>query len=132
MINIINTKILVDITSNPIYLAIHSLIRAWAIVPQRENSECEKENTQSKRIILVLRTSKCYNKVIILLRFMSLGNLTGIPGMTLPIGYDDNGLPISLQIMSGWWQEHVMLRVAKATEGLIDRRQPEVYYNILE
>jgi len=63
---------------------------------------------------------------------MALGNLTGIPAMTFPIGYDNNGLPISLQVMSGWWQEHVMLRVAKATEKLIDHRRPDVYYDILQ
>jgi Asp-tRNA(Asn)/Glu-tRNA(Gln) amidotransferase A subunit family amidase len=63
---------------------------------------------------------------------MALGNLTGIPCMTLPVGYDVNGLPISLQVMSGWWQEHVMLRVAHTCEGFVEHKRPEVYYDILE
>ena len=61
---------------------------------------------------------------------MALGNLTGIPGMTFPVGYDVDGLPISLQVMSGWWLEHVMLRVAKTCEGFVEHQRPEVYYDI--
>lgn len=52
--------------------------------------------------------------------------------MTLPIGYDDHGLPIALQIMSSWWNEHVMLRVAHAAEGFVAKKKPQVYYNLLE
>ena len=63
---------------------------------------------------------------------MALGNFTGIPGMTLPVGYDDHGLPIALQIMSSWWNEHVMLRVAHAAEGFVAKKKPQVYYNLLE
>ena len=65
-------------------------------------------------------------------RYMGLGNFTGIPGMTLPVGYDDHGLPIALQIMSSWWNEHVMLRVAHAAEGFVAKKKPQVYYNLLE
>ncbi|XP_031562429.1 fatty acid amide hydrolase-like [Actinia tenebrosa] len=66
-----------------------------------------------------------------MMRFMSLGNLTGIPGMTFPVGYDVNDLPISLQVMSGWWQEHMMLRVANTCEGLVEHQKPQVYYDIM-
>ena len=63
---------------------------------------------------------------------MGLANFTGIPGMTLPVGYDDRGLPIGLQVMSSWWNEHVMLRVAHAAEGFVPKKKPQVYYNLLE
>lgn len=63
---------------------------------------------------------------------MGIGNLTGVPAMTLPVGYDDQGLPIALQIMSAWWNEHIMLRVAHASEGFVPRRKPQVHYNLLE
>ncbi|XP_048577775.1 fatty acid amide hydrolase isoform X1 [Nematostella vectensis] len=67
-----------------------------------------------------------------MMRFMQLGNLTGVPCMTLPVGYDGNGLPISLQVMSGWWQEHKMLRVAHACENVLEKKQPQVYRDMLQ
>lgn len=63
---------------------------------------------------------------------MGIGNFTGVPGMTLPVGYDDQGLPIALQIMSSWWNEHTMLRVAYAAEGFVTKKKPQVYYSLLE
>ena len=63
---------------------------------------------------------------------MVLGNLTGIPCMVVPVSYDRNGLPIGVQIMTSWWNESVMLRVAHATEGFLrDRKEPQVHYKIL-
>ena len=52
--------------------------------------------------------------------------------MTLPVGYDDGGLPIGLQIMTSWWNEHLMLRVAHAAEEFVTKKRPQVYYNLLE
>lgn len=67
-----------------------------------------------------------------LMRYMSMANFTGVPGLTLPVGYDDLGLPIGLQIMSSWWNEHVLLRVAHAAEGFLSKKKPQVYYSLLE
>ncbi|KAJ7363457.1 hypothetical protein OS493_009611 [Desmophyllum pertusum] len=67
-----------------------------------------------------------------LMKYMALGNFTGVPGMTLPVGYDDKGLPIALQIMSSWWNEHTMLRVAHTAEGFLAKKKPQVHYNLLE
>lgn len=63
---------------------------------------------------------------------MGLANFTGIPGLTLPVGYDDHGLPIALQVMSSWWNEHVLLRVSHAAEGFTAKKKPQVHYNLLE
>ena len=65
-------------------------------------------------------------------RYMGLANFTGIPGLTLPVGYDDHGLPIALQVMSSWWNEHVLLRVSHAAEGFTPKKKPQVHYNLLE
>ena len=63
---------------------------------------------------------------------MFLGNLTGHPCMVLPVGYGKDNLPISLQIMASWWNEHMMLRVAYAAEAMMkDRKQPQIHYSIL-
>ncbi len=42
-------------------------------------------------------------------RFNFLGNLTGLPAATAPVGVDDDGLPIGLQIVGDAWDEHVIL-----------------------
>lgn len=43
-------------------------------------------------------------------------NLAAIPGMSVPIGRDEAGLPIGLQIMAGHFQEKKILDCAKAIE----------------
>ena len=44
-------------------------------------------------------------------RFMFLGNLTGLPAGTAPIGLDPGGLPIGLQIVGDAWDEAAVLGV---------------------
>ncbi|XP_015759129.1 PREDICTED: fatty acid amide hydrolase-like [Acropora digitifera] len=72
------------------------------------------------------------SKVYKIFRYSGFANFTGIPAMTLPVGYDDGGLPIGLQIMTSWWNEQLMLRVAHAAEGFVTKKRPQVYYNLLE
>lgn len=67
----------------------------------------------------------------ILMKYAPLGNFTGIPGVVVPVGYDKEGLPISLQIMGRWWEEHVILRVAYAVENGIEYKPPVVHCNPL-
>jgi aspartyl-tRNA(Asn)/glutamyl-tRNA(Gln) amidotransferase subunit A len=53
-------------------------------------------------------------------------SLAGLPGLSMPCGFDENGLPIGLQIMGGAFDEATVLRVAHAYEGATDwhRRRP--------
>jgi len=44
-------------------------------------------------------------------------SLAGLPGLSLPCGFDESGLPIGLQIMGGAFDESTVLRVAHAYEG---------------
>jgi Asp-tRNA(Asn)/Glu-tRNA(Gln) amidotransferase A subunit family amidase len=59
-------------------------------------------------------------------RFMQLANLTGLPGVTVPAGYDDNDLPIGLHLMAKWYDESLLLRMAKVAEEVLGsgRRKP--------
>ena len=68
-----------------------------------------------------------------LMRFSFLGNLTGIPGLVLPVGYSASGLPISLQLMGGWYQENLLLKVGWALEqtGAFPAKKPKVFYKVL-
>ncbi len=43
-------------------------------------------------------------------------SLAGLPGLSLPCGFDAEGLPIGLQIMGGAFDEAAVLRVAHAYE----------------
>lgn len=46
-------------------------------------------------------------------------NLTGHPAISMPCGRTADGLPVGLQIMSGWYQERFLLKVAALTEALL-------------
>jgi aspartyl-tRNA(Asn)/glutamyl-tRNA(Gln) amidotransferase subunit A len=46
-----------------------------------------------------------------LCRFAFIGNLTGVPAGTAPVGLDGDGLPIGLQILGDAWDDHVVLGV---------------------
>jgi Asp-tRNA(Asn)/Glu-tRNA(Gln) amidotransferase A subunit family amidase len=66
-----------------------------------------------------------------LMRFAFPGNLTGLPAIAFPTGYDSQGLPIGMQAMGRPWEEHVLIRVAYAAEQVLTRRRPPVFYDIL-
>jgi aspartyl-tRNA(Asn)/glutamyl-tRNA(Gln) amidotransferase subunit A len=54
-------------------------------------------------------------------------SLAGLCGLSLPCGFDEEGLPIGLQIMGGPFEEEIVLRVAHAYEQATDwhtRRPP--------
>jgi aspartyl-tRNA(Asn)/glutamyl-tRNA(Gln) amidotransferase subunit A len=47
-------------------------------------------------------------------------NLAGIPGISIPCGFDDNDLPIGLQILSPTFSEDKLLRIARMYEMQTD------------
>jgi aspartyl-tRNA(Asn)/glutamyl-tRNA(Gln) amidotransferase subunit A len=47
-------------------------------------------------------------------------SLAGIPALSLPVGLDDDGLPVGFQLMAPSLHEHTMLRVARALEADLD------------
>jgi Asp-tRNA(Asn)/Glu-tRNA(Gln) amidotransferase A subunit family amidase len=72
------------------------------------------------------------NTVTELMRFALPGNLTGLPAIAFPTGYDTRGLPTGMQAMARPWEEHLLLRVAAAAERLVPRRRPPTYYDLLD
>ena len=54
-------------------------------------------------------------------------NLAGLPGMSLPCGFDSKGLPIGLQLVGDYFSEAKMLNVAHQYQRVTDwhARQPE-------
>jgi aspartyl-tRNA(Asn)/glutamyl-tRNA(Gln) amidotransferase subunit A len=55
-------------------------------------------------------------------------NLAGIPGMSLPCGFDNAGMPVGLQILGSVLSEETMLRAAYAFEQATDfhKKQPNL------
>lgn len=49
--------------------------------------------------------------------FMGPLNIAGLPAISVPCGFGDDGLPIGLQIAGRAWDERTVLRVAAAYEG---------------
>jgi Asp-tRNA(Asn)/Glu-tRNA(Gln) amidotransferase A subunit family amidase len=65
------------------------------------------------------------------MRYTFCSNLTGYPAISFPAGYDENGMPIGCQAIGRPWEEHVLLRLAHTADGLVERRRPQIYYDLL-
>jgi Asp-tRNA(Asn)/Glu-tRNA(Gln) amidotransferase A subunit family amidase len=50
------------------------------------------------------------------------GNLTGIPGISVPVGLDSNGMPIGLMLQATWNREEVLVDAADHLERVTDRQ----------
>ncbi len=66
-----------------------------------------------------------------LMRFVRIGNLTGFPGLSLPVGYDAGGLPVGLQLMGRPYEEALLLRLGRVVEAAVPRRLPPVHVEVL-
>ena len=66
-----------------------------------------------------------------LVRYTLLGNMTGVPAIAIPVGYDSNKLPISLQLMASWWREDLLFMLASQIEKRVAKRKPIIFYDIL-
>jgi Asp-tRNA(Asn)/Glu-tRNA(Gln) amidotransferase A subunit family amidase len=66
-----------------------------------------------------------------IMRFSTLANLTGHPAISIPAGYDAGGLPVGLQAIGRYWEEHTLLRLAHAAERTVERRVPRIHYRLL-
>lgn len=66
-----------------------------------------------------------------IMRYARPANLTGLPAISLPAGYDQSGMPIGLQLMGRAWEEHLLLRIGLAAEALIERRAPRIHTRLL-
>jgi Asp-tRNA(Asn)/Glu-tRNA(Gln) amidotransferase A subunit family amidase len=51
-----------------------------------------------------------------------IGNLAGIPGITLPVGTHSSGLPMALQLQAAWGREELLLDAAEHLERATDRQ----------
>lgn len=80
-----------------------------------------------------IQGSKNFDPVQIYLNdaFTIPANLAGLPAMSVPAGFDNDGLPLGLQIIANHFDEQTMFDVALAIEegvGIISERTPNVNF----
>ncbi|VFQ59097.1 unnamed protein product [Cuscuta campestris] len=69
-----------------------------------------------------------------LMRFIIAANLLGLPAISVPVGYDKDGLPIGIQLIGRPWCEASILRLAAAIEENCSspKKKPLQFYDILK
>ncbi|KAL3538739.1 hypothetical protein ACH5RR_002105 [Cinchona calisaya] len=69
-----------------------------------------------------------------LMRFVVPANLLGLPAISVPVGYDKQGLPIGLQLLGRPWGEASILRLAAAVEEICPeaKKKPVQFFNLLK
>jgi aspartyl-tRNA(Asn)/glutamyl-tRNA(Gln) amidotransferase subunit A len=58
-------------------------------------------------------------------RGAGLANLTGIPAVSVPVGFSEDGMPIGLQLQAAWGRDEMLLDAAEALERANERRWVE-------
>lgn len=66
-----------------------------------------------------------------IMRFAPPANMTGLPAISFPAGYTQAGLPIGFQAIGRPWDEATLLRLALAAERVVERRKPQVHFDLL-
>ncbi|CAI0401047.1 unnamed protein product [Linum tenue] len=68
-----------------------------------------------------------------LMRFVIGPNLLGFPAISVPVGYDKQGLPIGLQLIGRPWAEATILHLAFAIEQLFaEKKKPVLFCDVLK
>ena len=47
-------------------------------------------------------------------------NLAGVPGLSFPVGFDGDGLPVGMQLMGPHYREEILFQAAHAYQGATD------------
>eukprot|EP01080_Neovahlkampfia_damariscottae_P010303 gene10303-2721_t len=64
-----------------------------------------------------------------IMKYVFIANFTGIPAISIPVGYTKDKVPIGIQIQSKWWNEAQLLKFAYLTEREIKREKPQIHYS---
>lgn len=67
-----------------------------------------------------------------IMRFVTAANLTGFPAISFPAGYTADGLPIGMQAIGRAWEEATLLRLALASEQVVEKKAPKIHFKLLE
>ena len=53
-------------------------------------------------------------------------DVAGMPHLSIPCGYDDEGMPIGMQFVSNQWEEGLLFSIGEDWEKKFDIVKPEV------
>lgn len=65
------------------------------------------------------------------MRYVRLGNLLGLPSISVPAGYDQDGMPVGFMLTGRAWDEALLLRMAHVVERQVERRAPKFHRRLL-
>lgn len=85
------------------------------LLPKDALATGESNLTQATRIML----------------YAMAANLTGLPAISFPAGYDDTGLPIGFQAMGRPFTEDHLLQLAQVAQSHVMRRKPALHFDLL-
>ncbi len=66
-----------------------------------------------------------------IMRYAPFANMTGHPAIAFPVAYAANGLPIAMQATARHWDEITLFRLALAAENRLQRRKPQIFFDLL-
>lgn len=67
-----------------------------------------------------------------IMRYAQAANLTGLPAISVPAGFDRDGMPVGFQLMGRHWDEALLLRMGRVVQNAMPARVPPVRHRILE
>ena len=66
-----------------------------------------------------------------ILRFALPANVLGYPAISVPAGYDSQGLPVGFQLMGRPWEDAALFAPARVVEAASPRKRPKVHRSLL-
>ena len=56
-------------------------------------------------------------EVVASVSFTAFGNVTGLPGVSLPVHWTEEDVPVGVQLLAGPWQDGALLSLAAQIEA---------------
>lgn len=66
-----------------------------------------------------------------LMRFVRVANITGFPALSVPAGFDREGLPVGVHLMARPWEENLLFRLGRVIEQHAEVRTPQDHVSVL-
>lgn len=67
-----------------------------------------------------IETNHSEDMLSAIMQFTGVPSLTGLPSLSVPCGFDENGLPIGMQVIGRPFDERMLFRVGSAYQDLTD------------
>ncbi len=82
-----------------------------AILPPRAGAILEAQHAAPDQPVM---------DVVASVSFTAFGNVTGLPAVSLPLHWSEDGLPVGVQLIAGPWQDGALLALA----GQLEQARP--------